>query len=26
VAAIKSQFGKVAATCKGCHDLIRIRE
>lgn len=25
-AAIKTQFGKLAATCKGCHDLIRIRE
>jgi cytochrome c556 len=25
-AAIKAQFGKLAATCKGCHDLIRIRE
>jgi cytochrome c556 len=26
VAAIKSQFGKVGATCKSCHDLIRVRE
>lgn len=26
VAAIKSQFGKLGATCKSCHDLIRIRE
>jgi len=26
VAAIKTQFGKLGATCKGCHDLIRIRE
>ncbi|MGZ4959856.1 MAG: c-type cytochrome [Methylomonas sp.] len=26
VAAIKAQFGKVGATCKSCHDLIRIRE
>lgn len=25
-AAIKTQFGKVGATCKSCHDLIRIRE
>lgn len=25
-AAIKTQFGKLAAACKGCHDLIRIRE
>jgi cytochrome c556 len=24
--AIKAQFGKVGASCKGCHDLIRIRE
>lgn len=26
VAAIKAQFGKVGATCKSCHDLIRVRE
>jgi cytochrome c556 len=26
VAAIKTQFGKVGATCKSCHDLIRVRE
>jgi cytochrome c556 len=26
VAAIKTQFGKVGAACKECHDLIRIRE
>jgi len=26
VAAIKSQFGKLGATCKSCHDLIRVRE
>lgn len=25
-AAIKAQFGKVGASCKSCHDLIRIRE
>jgi len=25
-AAIKTQFGKVGASCKSCHDLIRIRE
>ncbi len=26
VAAIKVQFGKVGESCKGCHDLIRIKE
>ncbi len=26
VAAIKTQFGKVGAACKSCHDLIRVRE
>ncbi len=26
VAAIKTQFGKVGAACKECHDLIRVRE
>lgn len=26
VEAVKAQFGKVGATCKSCHDLIRIRE
>lgn len=26
VAAIKAQFGKVGATCKSCHDLIKIKE
>lgn len=26
VAAIKTQFGKVGESCKGCHDLIRIKE
>jgi len=26
VADIKAQFGKVGATCKSCHDLIRVRE
>lgn len=26
VAEIKAQFGKVGATCKSCHDLIRVRE
>jgi cytochrome c556 len=26
VAGIKDQFGKVGATCKSCHDLIRVRE
>jgi cytochrome c556 len=25
-AAIKTQFGKVGAACKSCHDLIRVRE
>lgn len=25
-AAVKAQFGKVSATCKSCHDLIRVRE
>ncbi|EIC31291.1 MULTISPECIES: cytochrome c [Methylomicrobium] len=25
-AAIKAQFGKLAAACKSCHDLIRIRQ
>jgi len=25
-AEIKAQFGKVSASCKGCHDLIRVRE
>ncbi|MFU8787454.1 MAG: cytochrome c [Methylobacter sp.] len=24
--AIKEQFGKVSESCKGCHDLIRIKE
>jgi cytochrome c556 len=24
--AIKTQFGKVGATCKSCHDLVRVRE
>jgi len=24
--AIKAQFGKVGESCKGCHDLIRIKE
>lgn len=24
--AIKTQFGKLGETCKGCHDLIRIKE
>ena len=26
VAAIKTQFGKVGAACKSCHDLVRVRE
>ena len=26
VAAVKSQLGKLGATCKSCHDLIRIKE
>ncbi|MFA5017990.1 MAG: cytochrome c, partial [Methylobacter sp.] len=26
VSAIKTQFGKVGESCKGCHDLIRIKE
>jgi cytochrome c556 len=26
VNAIKTQFGKVGESCKGCHDLIRINE
>jgi cytochrome c556 len=26
VNAIKTQFGKVGESCKGCHDLIRIKE
>jgi cytochrome c556 len=26
IAAIKTQFGKVGESCKGCHDLIRIKE
>lgn len=26
IAAIKTQFGKVGASCKSCHDLIRVRE
>lgn len=26
VAAIKAQFGKVGASCKSCHDLVRVRE
>ena len=26
VGAIKSQFGKLGATCKSCHDLIRVRD
>lgn len=26
VAEIKTQFGKVGAACKSCHDLIRVRE
>lgn len=26
ISNIKAQFGKVGATCKSCHDLIRIRE
>lgn len=26
VNAIKAQFGKVTESCKGCHDLIRIKE
>jgi cytochrome c556 len=26
VDAIKAQFGKVGATCKSCHDLVRVRE
>lgn len=26
VNAIKTQFGKVGETCKGCHDLVRIKE
>jgi cytochrome c556 len=26
VADIKAQFGKVGASCKSCHDLIRVRE
>jgi cytochrome c556 len=26
VGAIKTQFGKVTESCKGCHDLIRIKE
>ncbi|MDD2724375.1 MAG: cytochrome c [Methylovulum sp.] len=26
VNAIKTQFGKLGETCKGCHDLIRIKE
>lgn len=26
VTAIKTQFGKVGASCKSCHDLIRVRE
>jgi len=25
-AEVKAQFGKVGATCKSCHDLIRVRE
>ncbi|WP_347989042.1 cytochrome c [Methylomonas sp. AM2-LC] len=25
-AEIKAQFGKVGASCKSCHDLIRVRE
>ena len=26
VAEIKAQFGKVTASCKSCHDLVRIKE
>ncbi len=26
IAAIKTQFGKVGAACKSCHDLARVRE
>lgn len=26
IAAIKDQFGKVGASCKSCHDLIRVRD
>lgn len=26
VADIKAQFGKLGASCKSCHDLIRVRE
>lgn len=26
IAAIKTQFGKVGETCKGCHDSFRIKE
>lgn len=26
VSAIKTQFGKVGESCKGCHDLARIKE
>lgn len=25
-AAVKAQFGKLSATCKGCHDQVRVRE
>jgi cytochrome c556 len=26
VAAIKTQFGKVGAACKSCHDVVRVKE
>lgn len=26
VAEIKAQFGKVGASCKSCHDLVRVKE
>lgn len=26
VGEIKAQFGKLSASCKGCHDLVRVRE
>jgi len=25
-AAVKTQFGKLGAACKSCHDLIRVRD
>ncbi|MEY3289172.1 MAG: hypothetical protein RLZZ419_1414 [Pseudomonadota bacterium] len=26
IAAVKTQFGKLGAACKSCHDLIRVRD